>query len=321
MLFFLLSMGHRESLFHSSQEVACGLRSLGDLLSRRAVQVPLSSVQIRELGIGLAVQQCAERHASFPPDLGNLDSRRRVLWNCHWTEWASSWSVLLWIALPLSHPALAIAEPLNLFDSHSRPISVSVEISPREAPARLDSIYTPAFPAWMEAGDRADEVRVIIPGLTVERLLLGDEEPVVGSFSDFVWTLDVQTGHVISATLSGKVLRSIRLGFANARVAADIEIDMGTGRVGGIKEPKTLLGQIFFAYCRNPSSRDCQIVETRSYDGATGYVNAIGRLQVRSSLMTLNGFSPLGEAIFSELDESTEPLAFESEFLAPASGS
>lgn len=241
---------------------------------------------------------------------------------CRWSEWFSCWIVLLWIGLPLSHPAPAFAEPLDLFDSSPRRISVSVEMSPRDDPARLDSIYTPRFSAWLERGEREGEVRIIIPGETVERLLFGDQEPVPGSFSDFVWTFDVETGHVISARLSGSIRRLVNWGFVTSHVAVDIQIEMGTGQVGGFKAPKLFLGQRFFRYCQNQSSRDCQLVETRPYDAATGYVNAVGKLQASSSILTLNGFSPLGEAIFSELDDSSDPLiALEPEPLSPGGGS
>ena len=40
----------------------------------------------------------------------------------------------------------------------------------------------------------------------------------------------------------------------------------------------------------------------RTYDPITGYVNAVGAIGANSGPIRFESFSPLGEAIFSELD-------------------
>ena len=46
----------------------------------------------------------------------------------------------------------------------------------------------------------------------------------------------------------------------------------------------------------------CTVVAARGYDAASGYVNAIGNLSVSFGDVTLHTFSPLGEAVFSEVE-------------------
>ncbi len=216
----------------------------------------------------------------------------------------------------------AAAEPLDLFDPRPREIVVAFEISPREAPAQTDSTYTPDLRAFVEAGLRDTEMRVVIPSQTVEEFLLGDQKPVPESFSDFVWTFDVDTGHVVSARLSGRVRPRLDWGFMTTETQAEIEIDMGTARVGGFKRPQRVLGQLVFRYCTKPEDSGCRVVETTPYDRSTGYVNAVGQVWVHSPILDLRNFSPMGEAIFREVDSERNVVAngeSEVEFLLPPS--
>ncbi len=201
------------------------------------------------------------------------------------------------------------AEPLNLFDSRPREVVVSFEISPREVPAQLNTTYSQGFRAFVEPGLRNSELRVVVPADTVEAFLLGDQTPIPQSFSDFVWTFDIETGHVVSARLSGRVRPKLNWGFVTSRTQADIEIEMGTARIGGFKRPLRVLGQLVFRYCSKPEDSSCQLVEAMPLDRTTGYVNAVGEVWVHSSFLDLWNFSPMGEAIFLELDPDRDLLA------------
>lgn len=201
------------------------------------------------------------------------------------------------------------AAPLNLFDSRPREVMVSFEISPREAPAQLKTTYSQGFRAFVEPGLRESELRVVVPAHTVEEFLLGDQNPIPESFSDFVWTFDIETGHVVSARLSGRVTPRINWGFMINETQADIEIEMGTARIGGFKRPLRVLGQLVFRYCSKPEDSSCQLVEAMPLDRSTGYVNAVGEVWVRSSFIDLWNFSPMGEAIFLELDPDRDLFA------------
>lgn len=216
---------------------------------------------------------------------------------------------MLAIALLVATATAASAEPLNLFDPRPREIAVSFENSPRDFPARMNGSYTQYFRAFVKPGLRESEVRVVIPAETVEEHLLGEQRPIRESFSDFVWTFDVETGHVISAHLSGRVRPRIEWGFMTTETQADIEVEMGTARVGGFKRPLRVMGQLVFRYCTTLGDTNCQFVEPKPFDRETGYVNAIGQVRVRSAFLDLWNFSPMGEAIFRELDPVREAFA------------
>jgi hypothetical protein len=243
-----------------------------------------------------------------------VGSRARGAWNVEHGTLKVDWKSRLIIGAAsglLVQAAAAIpdaaAEPLDLRDRQPRRVIVEFEISPREKPAQTNRRYTGALLARIEPGERDGEIRVVIPGDVVEKSLVADESPIPGTFSDFVWVFDSETGHVRSATFQGHVERQLDWGFMTSRAHAEIQVDMGTERIAGFRQPRNLLGQLFFSHCADLSSPRCTVVEARPLDPATGYVNAVGGLRVRSSVMDLNGFSPLGEAIFSELDPVVMP--------------
>jgi hypothetical protein len=209
-------------------------------------------------------------------------------------------STLLSLSLPVH------ADPLNLFDSRPREIAVAFEISPRDVPAQMNTRYSQDFQAFLEPGLRDSEVRVIIPSRTVEEHLLGDQMPIRESFSDFVWTFDVETGHVVSAHLTGRVTPLINWGIITTHTQADIEVEMGTARAAGFRRPLRLMGQLIFRYCTNLADPDCQFVESTPLDRETGYVNAIGQVWVRSAFVDVWNFSPMGEAIFREIKRAPD---------------
>jgi hypothetical protein len=217
---------------------------------------------------------------------------------------------------------IAHAEPLDLFNGQPRMILVAFEISPQDRPEQTDFTYSHRFPAWIEPGERESELRVRIDAEIVESHLIPEQNPVLGSFSDFVWTFDVATGHVISATMFGTVVRTLNWGLVKTRTNADIAVAMTTAQESGFREPTRLLGQQIFKHCTQTADEDCTLVSPTPFEADTGYVNAVGHLRVLSSMLELSSFSPLGEAIFSELEAEVEPIFRDYEALAgdPASG-
>lgn len=218
------------------------------------------------------------------------------------------WSAAL---LLLSGPAFAV--PMDLRDLRERWVVVEFEVSPPNKPYQLRTIYTEPIRAWFEPASEPGRVRVTIDGGIVERQLMRGEKPKPGSFSDFVWVFDVETGRVVSATLSGTLSRTLHWGLGRGDVEAKISAEMASDAVAGFKPPLRLLGNVLHRFCRDPENRRCTLVEGRSYDFGSGYVNAVGRMRVGSKLSATGVFSPLGEAVFSEIEgadasDATTPL-------------
>jgi hypothetical protein len=204
-------------------------------------------------------------------------------------------------AVSTSVPTAASFAALDLFDATPREVAVMFEVSPREVPGQVNVHFSREFVAMLEPGVRPSEVRVVIPAQTVEAHLLGTQKPIPNSFSDFVWTFDVETGHVISAAMNGRVAPELDWGFMKSHTEVDIEIEMGTTRIGGFRKPRHVLGQLIFSYCTDAEDEGCRLVETLPFDRTTGYVNAVGRVWVQSSFKDVFNFSPMGEAIFREV--------------------
>ena len=60
-------------------------------------------------------------------------------------------------------------------------------------------------------------------------------------------------------------------------------------------------------FCRSAQERsDCTLVPARPYDRLSGYVNAVGEIRATTGSLEVDSFSPLGEAIFSEVDPAQE---------------
>jgi hypothetical protein len=198
----------------------------------------------------------------------------------------------------------AAADPVDLTDRRARPVRLALEISPPHLPAQLDRIYGDRVPAWLEPGPGAGEVSIRVAGPEVERLLDGFD-PVPGSFGDFVWIFDAGTGHVLTSTLRGTIRQRLDWGFFETLVRAKIEARMTTLRPAGLRPPRSLLGRILFDHCGGPD-RDCILVPSRPYDAYTGYVNAVGSISARAAGgLSSQTFSPLGEAVFTEMPSDT----------------
>lgn len=192
---------------------------------------------------------------------------------------------------------VASAEPMDLSRSDARWVLVRFEASPDDLPGQTDTVYTPAYPAWLESDEASGRVRVTIPSAIVEAHLFDGHQPVPGSFSDFTWTFDADTGEVLSAEVEGRLWHHLAWGVS---VKAPVRVSMDTRRSAGFAPPRTLLGREYRSFCRQ-GDEGCTLVEPRAYDPHSGYVNAVGEIRARSGPFRVRSFSPLGEAIFSEV--------------------
>jgi hypothetical protein len=216
----------------------------------------------------------------------------------------------------------ASAEPMNLSNAEPRWITVRFEISPHDRPLQRNYRYTQPIPGWLEPGTLPGEVRVTISGREVERHVMAGQEPIRGSFSDFVWTFDSRSGHVRSATLSGIVVQHLNMGLKELVLNTPFRVDMDTSRPAGHGLKQRLFGLSITGFCEPGPWRICKTVRPSLYDGSTGYVNALGPVLAEAKIARIRSFSPLGEAIFSEAEprlaseDTTPPVS-----LAPPAAS
>ena len=150
--------------------------------------------------------------------------------------------------------------------------------------------------------DASGEQRVVIAGRVVEARLLAEHDPMAGTFSDFVWSFDTETGHVLSATVDGTVRRTLDWGIVRTHTRARLSFRMDTLGSAGYHEPRNYLGQPINYFCEPDEAKGCVRVLAQPYDATTGYVNAVGPIEVESLIMHLRTFSTIGEAVFSEFD-------------------
>jgi hypothetical protein len=216
-------------------------------------------------------------------------------------------AALFALLLSLLSQAPAFAEPMNLSDPQPRWVTARFEVSPAQRPGQLDTIYTQEFPAWFAPDDVEGQVKVTVDGRIVEQYLLAEHRPVKGSFSDYIWIFDVSSGHVTSATVVGRLIKTLDWGFFTSEVEASISVQMATrsetGRpaAAGFAPPRSRLGQLLFRFCTISDGEGCTLVSAAPYDPRSGYVNAVGPILARSTGTTTRAFSPLGEARFSEI--------------------
>ncbi len=210
---------------------------------------------------------------------------------------------VLLLGLLLLLPTSGSADPVDFGNPAPRWVEIAFEVSPRDRPGQIDTHYTPKIQAWLETVE-AGRIRVTIDRGDVERILLADQNPIAGSFSDFVWIFEARTGEVLSATMSGELEKRLDWGLFDSKVRAAIEVDMATRRNVGFKPARRWMGQEFFTTCRSIDEKRCTQVKASGYDPERGYVNAIGDLQVRFGEVVLHTFSPLGEAKLYEIASS-----------------
>mgnify|MGYP005839101035 CR=1 FL=1 len=199
----------------------------------------------------------------------------------------------------------ASAVPLDLDDPTPRWIEVRFETSPANAPGRLDQEWSVARPAYLEpaAGGR---VRIEVPAEILEtHLQTTGTDAVPGTFGSFVWTLDAATGHVVEASLTGRIREPVALGPMRTTVEVQIQVEMTTLGSGGFRPESSYLGKKAHAFCESSleAAHDCTLVPPRPLHPDSGYVNAIGSVRAATPFVRLRAFSPLGEARFSERED------------------
>ena len=224
----------------------------------------------------------------------------------HVARWGLCWLILGTLS------TAAWAEPMRLGDPTPRWVFIQFENSPRDRPDLLDGPYTEPFSAWLEPDDQG-HVTVRLSGQVLEKSLFRENDPVAGSFSDFLWVFDEQSGDVLSARFSGVFSYEIDWGIASSRVKASVQAHMATTRPGGFRAARRVLDRLLIAYCEDVDSRRCQAVQPRPYDASRGYVNAVGYLSIDSPFKRFDTFSALGEARFSEASAVVPTRAIESE--------
>lgn len=197
--------------------------------------------------------------------------------------------------------APAAGEPLDLRDTEPRWVAVRFEISPRERPEQTRSRFTRPLLGRLEPTPHAGELRIAVDARAIETHLFPGQDPAPGSFSDFVWIFDSETGHVRSATLAGTLFHSVGWGFASWRTETRFDARMDTLAPAGFRADR-VLGEPYARLCHGPAGQ-CTVVEPQTYDPATGYVNAVGRITAHNGALSIHSFSPLGEAIFSEIGD------------------
>jgi len=215
---------------------------------------------------------------------------------------AARWVAMATLATVLAGAGAAAEAPMDLADDEARWVSVRFEMSPVDRPRQVDAVYSAPLRGWLEPAAEAVR-RLTIPAASVETLL-ADEDPVPGTFSDFVWSFDPETGHVLSATLEGRVVRTLDWRVATTRTAARLRFRMDTLRAAGYRAPRRMLGETVMLYC-DPgpgpgADDDCAPLHPRRYDPETGYVHAVGPIDVQAPIMRMRTLSTLSEARFSE---------------------
>lgn len=229
-------------------------------------------------------------------------------------------ALLLGLLLLPMLPASASAGPVELGNAAPRWVEIAFEVSPRDRPGQVDTHYTERIRAWLDgAGD--GRVRITVDRRDVERTLVAADGPVAGSFSDFVWIFDAESGEVLSASLSGELEKELDWGLFDSKVRTAIEVEMATRDRVGYKPAKRMMGQEFFASCRAGDDARCTPVRASVYDPARGYVNAVGDLRVRFGDIVLDTFSPLGEARLFEIESAAATSAAPRVALPAAMGS
>lgn len=212
----------------------------------------------------------------------------------------------LWLGAALAATA-ASAAPLDLSDETPRWVAVEFEVSPADRPAQLRTQFTPRLPARLEKDETPGAIRVQLEGRLVEEFLLPDERPAPGSFGAFTWIFDTRTGDVRSAEVAGVLRREVGWGFGRWTTEAAIRVHMDT-RAPVSFESIHLLGESLHRLCPRPRAVRCTVVEPHRFDPVTGYVNAVGAITADSGAVRVRTFSPLGEAVFSEIDTSLDPI-------------
>ena len=208
-------------------------------------------------------------------------------------------AVSMWLLGSLLTAGAVRGDPMNLLDGRARAVTVRFENSPADAPERLATVYTVDMPARFEPDPDSGLVRVRVAGADVERDYFSRQPLRSGSFSDYVWVFEPKSGEVVSASLSGVLVRRFDLGLFQKEIDTPFEATLTTRGSFGFETARHVFGQILFPLCEQ-ASRGCTLVEPVRYDPRTGYVNAVGWIGGRALGISARTFAAIGEAIFSE---------------------
>ncbi|MFK7897302.1 MAG: hypothetical protein AB8G23_15790 [Myxococcota bacterium] len=212
-----------------------------------------------------------------------------------------------------SAATVSAAGPLDLQNPTPRWVEVRFEISPANRPGQLDSEWSGSRAAYVDPRAAEGIVEVRIPAEEIEAHLRSTgTDAIPGTFSEFVWTFDRETGHVLAAQMQGRVRERVKLGFIQTSATIDIKVDMTTQQTAGFASESGMLGIETQRFCapgpvragsrikRSRRIKGCVGVEAAPLDPDRGYVNAVGTVRAATAVVEIEAFSPLGEARFSE---------------------
>ena len=136
------------------------------------------------------------------------------------------------LLLALSAGTAIAAGPLDLNDPTPRWVDVRFEISPPNRPGQLDSKWSGLRAAYVDPAAGPGIVEIRIPAEEMEAHLRSTgTDAIAGTFSEFVWTFDRETGHVLAAEMRGRVREQVRFGFIRTSATVDIQVEMTTQQV------------------------------------------------------------------------------------------
>lgn len=215
------------------------------------------------------------------------------------SSFARSSVLALSIALGAALPAAA--EPVDLDDATARDVLVQVDENVDDFGAIGANFGTEITAQFASDGVTAT---VTVGGAAIEDLIelvfAGAASVVPGSFSDYVLAIDVATGTVLSATVSGQITVPI-VG------TIDVEQTASSTELAGF-QLTSIFGFMVPIFCTSGAS--CTIVPGLPYDDVTGQLNAVGRIAT-----IFDVFTPFGDL---KLSEVPSPLSCEVEMSQPS---
>lgn len=199
--------------------------------------------------------------------------------------------------------AKAIARPLDLADPTPRQIRAEVDQELHDY-AAIGGAYSLPIPASFTSDGTTATVTVegSAAAAFVEDFFGGAVGTVPGSFSDYVVTIDVATGAVTSAHVSG-ILDTV-LG------AVPFEQTASSGALAGFTI-FPFMGFDFPLFC--DTGPECTIVPGAPYDPGTGRANAVGII----TTPVFDTFTPFGDIRLTEDDGLRCDLAVNAKDYAP----
>jgi hypothetical protein len=180
----------------------------------------------------------------------------------------------------------ALAAPLNLADPTARQIRVEIDQELHDYAALGAAHALPIQASFTSDGSVAT---IVVPSSATEAFIdqffAGAISAVPGSFTDYVITLDVATGEVMSASASGTL----------STVIGNIPVTQtaSSTTLAGF-EIFPFMGFDFPLFCT--SGPTCTIVPGAPYDPVTGRANAVGIIVTS----VFNTFTPFGDMRLSE---------------------